>query len=188
MIANPGCPSTSASNTINGVRYGLPERRPTCSRMPCAGIQPAHNRQKRLVTCRLNRASHCGSCMPLSNPSAIACDSASEADHPNLRGTGVTNVADRLTTTSLSSALVVALMDLGTNHQAGVSTSVGIEGICLMRMWYRLTVRKHREWAAVCILVDRQDERFRWTVQIIDILMAWPFCVDQWFDQIEHLY
>ncbi|CKR82183.1 Uncharacterised protein [Mycobacterium tuberculosis] len=43
-IATPARPSTSALNTFNGVRYGLPERRPTCSRIANAGSQPAHSR------------------------------------------------------------------------------------------------------------------------------------------------
>src|ERR1700738_2191038 len=53
----------SALNTISGVRYGLPERRPTCSRMPCIGIRPAHIRWTGLVTRLLKRVSHSGNCM-----------------------------------------------------------------------------------------------------------------------------
>ena len=34
---------SSVLNTVKGVRYGLPDLRPTCSRMPNVGAQPAHS-------------------------------------------------------------------------------------------------------------------------------------------------
>src|ERR1700722_4502360 len=40
--------------------------------MPKDGAQPAHLRWIGLVTCRLNRASRCGSCIPPSNSYSMA--------------------------------------------------------------------------------------------------------------------
>jgi hypothetical protein len=51
-----------------------------------------------------------------------------------------------------------------TGRLGGHPSIVPTPGARLTQGWHRLTVGKHREWATVCVFVDRQDECFRRTV------------------------
>lgn len=51
-------------------------------------------------------------------------------------------------------------------------------GVC--RGWYRRKLRELPERSGVYVFVNRQDECFDGTVEIIDVLMTRLFTIDQW--------